>query len=90
MSDLLAARASIPLLEYLPGAVVGRPGYCKHRRWSSDTGGIGTPLIRQPTYEAGRNAGSCTRCRGAGTSNRSTGCRKYLRDWRPGRTFHPW
>ena len=90
MSDLLAARASITLLEYKPGAVVGRPGHSKYRRWSSDAGGIGSPLICQPTHEARRNAGPCTRCRGAGTSNRSTGCRKYLRDWRSGRTFHPW
>jgi hypothetical protein len=31
MSDLLAARASITLLEYKPGAVVGRPGHSKYR-----------------------------------------------------------
>ena len=87
---MLAAGLSITLLEYEPGAVVGRPGHRKYRRWSSDTCGIGTPLIRQPTHEARRNTGSCTRCRGAGTNNRSTGCRKYLCDWRSGRTFHPW
>src|SRR6266700_2701334 len=83
-------RASITLLEYEPGAVVGRPGHRKYRRWSSDTCGIGTSLIRQPTHEARRNTGSCTRCRRAGTNNRSTGCRKHLCDWRSGRTFHPW